>query len=319
MTQRLAYNVSGQTLRHHAGARQASVDWVLEDLRYEVGDSSRTLDSGTANVDAATEVTLAIAGPTTANARLIDVASTTDFAISSERARVYYEIVNADNSEREPIELSGIDTNDALLAKHPLSGTYPIGSTVRGLTHVTSGIADAVLLDAERLAGDWPMRIVWIYADGTRHQEQVRLVLDPESDLFVTPIVAEIRDAFPDIDTRDLHHGRDVLTPHVRAQLRQFRADALGQGLRLENWVTGDQGHWCVVYRTLLHLAMLGNYPANIEPREYVAYLQRECDKRWAALTKGWGRAEILEQDQATGIAASADGTSYRPQHNWDL
>lgn len=319
MTQRLAYNVSGQTLRHHASSRQASVAWVLEDLRYAVGDASRTLDSGTSNVDAATGISTAIAGPTTANPRSIEVASTTGFAISTERAPVHYEILNSDTSEREPIELSGIDTDDALIAKHQLSATYPVGSTIRGLTHVTAAIPDAVLLDADRLAEDWPMRVVWIYADGTRHQEQVRLVVDPESDLFVTALVADIRDAFPDVATRDLHHGRDVLTPQVRAMLRQFRADALAEGLRLENWASGDQGHWCVVYRTLLHLAMLGNYPANIEQREYLAYLQREYDKRWAALTVGRAGAEILEQSAATGITTSADSTSYRPRSPMDL
>lgn len=319
MTQRLAYNVSGQTLRHSASSRQSSIAWVLEDLRYEVGDASRTLDSGTANVDAATEVSTAIAGPSTANPRSIEVASTAGFAISTERAPVHYEILNADTSEREPLELSGLDADDALIAKHPLVGTYPIGSTIRGLTHVTSAIPDAVLLDADRVAGDWPMRIVWVYADGTRHQEQVRLLYDPESDLFVTAIVADIRDAFPDIVTRDQHHGRDVLTPHARVMLRQFRADALEKGIKLENWSSGDQGHWCVVYRTLLHLAMLGNYPANIEPREYVAYLRGEYDKRWDGLTKGWGRAEVLEQNPATGVATSSDGTSYRPTSFRDL
>jgi hypothetical protein len=318
--QRLAYNVSGQTMRHLAGSRQASVAWILEDLRYAYGDASRTVASGTANVDTATESTTAIAGPGAANPRSIEVASTSGYAISSQRTRWAYEIVNGDTGEREPIELAGIDTDDALVATRPLACTYPIGSIVQGLTHVTSAVPDAFLLDAERLANDWPARVVWIYADGTRHQEQVRLVHEPESDLFVTAIAADVYDLFPDLGTRNAHHERDVVSPWIRATIRQMRADALAVGLRTELWLAGEQGHWSAVYRTLLHAAGLGNVPAsNDGGQAWREYLQRNADAYWNALTKGWGKAEVLEQAQATGIATSSDGASYRPIDYRDL
>ncbi|MGL5912290.1 MAG: hypothetical protein ACRCZP_19955 [Phycicoccus sp.] len=312
MTIRLAYNVTGQTLRHSPPTQQASVIWTLEDLRYDDDNAARTLDSGTAAVDTATEVTIAIAGPGQANPRLLDVASTAGFAVSTDRARTFYEIVDAQTGEREPLEVDGIDTNDALIAKHPLTRAYAVGSTIRGLTHVTADIDAAVLQDEQRVMGDWPMRVLWVYPDGSRHQEQVRLVRDTESDLFVTAIRADMLDVFPDIDTRMSYQGRDTLAPHIRTSIRQIRAELLSKSMLLEEHLAGDQIHWHAVWRTLKHLAMLGNIPANVDARDFKEYVAGEASRTWDALTIGSGGTERLKTEPVSGTAA-AEAVEYRP------
>ena len=127
MTIRLAYNVTGQTLRHSPPTQQASVVWTLEDLRYDDDNAARTLDSGTASVDTATEVTIAIAGPGQANPRLIDVASTAGFAVSTDRARTFYEIVDAQTGERESLELNGAQELAKKLEKTSLAFAVKTG------------------------------------------------------------------------------------------------------------------------------------------------------------------------------------------------
>jgi hypothetical protein len=309
--------VTGQTLRHHAGTYQASIVWTLEDVRLEL-ESPVVLATGTAAVDAATEATTGVAGPTTANARSIEVASTTGFVISTERAPVVYEIFSGDTGTREQFEVAAIDTDDFLIVDPPLSCTYPVGSTIRGLTHITAAIPDAVLFSAERLEGDWPMLVRWAYADGARFTEQVRLVRDPESDMFVTAIVRDVLRVFPDMGTRFEHYGRDVTSPIVRAVIRQIRADALGRGMKLEALLTGDQGHWLAVWRTLVHLANLGNLPGNVDATDWITYCKGEYDKRWNALTLGYDKAEVLATN-AAGVASSSDGVTFRQRHPWDL
>jgi hypothetical protein len=306
MTQRLNYNVTGQTMRHVPDVYQSSVAWVLQDLLLDVDNAARTLDSGTAAVDTATEVITAAAGPGQANPRLMTMASTTDLAIGTS-----YQIV-APNGESEIFECSGLTTNTSILSRLPLLGSYPIGSTVRGVTCTTAAILAAVLQDELRVQADEPMRVVWTYSNGLRKQEQVRLVRENGSDLSIPAIAADLRDIFPDLDTREAHHGRDVLTPHIRTVIRQFRADALERGEVIEEWLTGEQGHWAVVWRTMLHLAMLGNVPGNVDAREFKDYCKSEYMKRWTGLTSGEGGREVLKIDPVSVTAPASDDTTYR-------
>ena len=306
MTKRIVYNVTGQTLTHVPSTRQSSIAWRLEDLRYDVDNTtSRLLDSGTAAVDTATEATTAAAGPGQANPRLITMASTAGFAVGT-----IYEISGTGGVEF--FEVAAVTTNTSITATLPLIGTYATSSTVQGRTHTTAAILAAVVQDEDLVTSDVPMRIVWVYADGTRHQEQVRLVRDNASDLFVAQIVADCRETFPDLDTRSAYHGRDVITPWARSMIRQYRADALEKRIKIEEWLGGEQGHWAVVWRTLYHLARLGNVPANVDPREWAEYCKGEYTRRWDGLVVGLAGSEVLKQESISGTAAS-EPLDYRP------
>lgn len=306
MTHRLRYNETGQTLSHVSQPRQATVTWALEDLRYTDSSASRTLDSGTAVVDSATEVTTAAAGPGQANPRLLSVASTTGFSVGTT-----YEVVST-TGESELVRLAGLVTDTSLIVEHPLMAAYPLGSTVRGVTHTTAAILASVLQDETRMRSDYPMRVVWTYASGVHRQEQVRLVRDDNADAMVDKVIEDCRDVFPDLDTRQAYHGRNVMAPHVRAVIRQFRADALEKGIDVERWLTGEQGHWAVVWRTLHHLAKIGNVPANVEPSVFADYAGSEYQKRWNGLTVGEASKEVLEIEPVTGTASGSDSTVYR-------
>ena len=310
MTTRLNYNVTGQTLRHVPATQQATIAWSLEDLRYDYGNASRVLDSGTTSVDTATESTTAAAGPSQANPRLITMASTAGFTVGTIERPNFYEIVGT--SGREPFIIDAVSTNVSITTRHPLIGTYASSSTVQGLMHTTAAILAAVLQDEDRAISDYPMRVVWAYADGLRHQEQVRIVRDNASDLFVAQIVADCRETFPDLDTRSTYHGRDVITPWARSMIRQYRADALEKRIKIEEWLGGEQGHWAVVWRTLYHLARLGNVPANVDPREWAEYCRGEYTRRWDGLVVGLAGSEVLKQESVSGTAAS-EPLDYRP------
>lgn len=307
MVQRLIYNVTGQVLRHVPATRQASATWVLEDLLRSTTDAARTLDSGAATLDAATEPTLAIAGPTQANARLIDVASTSGFVVGTT-----YEIVNGDTGEGEYFELGGIDTDDTLYVKHPLAGTYPIGSTVRGVELVTAAISAAVVQDEQRMQGDWPMRVVWTYTGGRHDQEQVRLVRHADGDLDAAAIERDVRDLFPDVDTRMAHHGRPTLGSHVRIVIRQTRSDLASSSIKIEQFLGGEQLHWAVVWRVLWHLARMGNAPGTGDVASWATYCKDEHTRFWNELTVGEAGPEVVELEPVTDTTGSSDSTEYR-------
>lgn len=314
--QRLVYNLTGQTLTHVPDVRRASATWRLEDLRYDIDSSGRLLDSGSVTVDAATETLTAAAGPGTADPRRLTVASTAGYAVGTT-----YELVSADgDGDRELAVVAGLPTGEILL-EHPLIGSYPTGSTIRGITLTTAAIASAVVQSENRVQGDWPMRIVWTYPDGARVQEAVRLVRETAGDILAHRIVADVRDLFPDVDTRMQRHGRDTLMPHVRLQIRQFRAAYLARGLREEEFLGGEKAHWAMVWRVLWHLARLGNAPqadgtAGIVSgsSEWATYCKSEYERNWHALTVGEGGPDVVhvEPVSSTSVSPTSRDETYR-------
>lgn len=308
--QRLIYNLTGQTLTHVPDARRASATWRLEDLLRDVSDGDRLLDDGSVNVDTATEAITADAGPTEVDSRSVSVASTTGFVVGHT-----YEIVSA-TGDRELVRLSGLVTDADLVFEHALLGTYPSGSTVRGVELVTAAIDPLVLQDEQRVVGDWPMRIVWTYPDGSRYQEGVRIVREDRHDQLVAAVIRDIRDTFPDVDTRMERHGRDTLMPHVSVALRQFRGDLLTRGIRAEELLAGDKAHWAIVWRVLWHLARLGNAPATGDgsptATEWAEYCRAEYEKFWQSLMVGQGGPEVLPIEPVSSTAPASTDDTYR-------
>lgn len=321
MTQRLRYNVANQVLRHVPGTRQATATWVLEDLIINADGSSRTLASGSVSVDAATESLTALAGPTAADPTLLTVASTTGFSVRTDRdgrpvAR--YEIVDAAGIG-ERFTLAGLVTDASLRTLEPLTRTYAAsGCTIRGVELATAAIGVAVYADEDLLVGDRPMRIVWTYADGNRAQEQVRLVRDDAIDMAVDPVIADVQDIFPDVATRMQYLGRDTLPGIVRAMIRLLRAQALGRKIKLEEWLTGDAGHWAVAWRVLWHLATLGNKPSGgrsiseASEAQWAEYCKGMFEQHWLALTVGHGHDESVVVDPVHATAGTSDDQTYR-------
>lgn len=312
MTQRLDYNVSGQVLRHTPQTRRTSATWQLFDDRRSSGDPSKVLQSGAATLDPASQATTAVAGPSEANPRSIAIGTTAGFTVGT-----IYEIVHGTTGEHEPFELSGVTTNAALLAEHPLLASYPIGSTVRGVELVTAAIADAIVQNAARMQNDEPLRVVWTFGSGSpRHfQEQVRLNRWSFGDFDLARARQDILDIFPDAATRFAYQGIDTIDPHLRAIYRQLRAKMLDRKIHAEEWLTGDQGHFALVWRTLWHFAVLGNAPSSgttFDPRDWTAYCREQFEMYWGQLTSGEGGNEVAKIEPVNDSVGSTQDLTYR-------
>lgn len=310
--QRLIYNLTGQTLSHAPDVRRASATWVLEDLLLSLGTAARTLDSGSINVDSATEAITAAAGPQAADPREVTVASTTGFVVGTT-----YEIISSEGEgDRELVVLAGLATNASLRFEHPLIGTYPSGSTVRGITLTTGAILAAVLQNESLVEQDRPMRIRWTYPDGTHYQEAVRLVRDDRGDLLVAPVFDFIRTWFPDIDTRANRHGRDTLAPLIRSFVRVFRVDLLGRGEKLEEVLAGEKSLLALAWRVMWHLAQQGNTPStdtyNSGATEWKTYCKEQYERYWHAMTIGPGGPETVKIEPTTSTAPASTDATYR-------
>jgi hypothetical protein len=313
MTQRLVYNISGQVLRHTPEVRVATATWVLEDMMRSAGSPAKTLDSGSVVVDAATEAITADAGPAETNPRQVLVASTAAFVVGTR-----YEIFHAASGVREPVEVVAIDTNVSLSFRDPLFATYPTGSVVQGTELVTAAVLDAVVQDEPRMQLDDPLRIVWTFPAGSgrrHHQELVRLVRYDHGDVDLARARADVYAVFPDTDTRFAYKGRDTLTPHIRVVYLQLRAMLLDRKIRIEEWLVGDQGHFALVWRTLWHLAQLGNKPGGddqLDPTAWAEYCKGEFDRFWGALTIGEGGAEVGVIEPHNDVLNSTTDQTYR-------
>lgn len=311
MTQRLVYNDSSPVLRHTPEVRVTTADWVLEDMLRPAGSAAKTLQSGTAAVDAATEAITADAGPAEANPRLVTVAATAGFVVGG-----HYEIVAA-TGEREPVEVAAIVLNTSLAFVNPLFAAYPSGSVVQGV-ELVAAIDTAIVQDEQRMRQDEPLRIVWTFPSGSarrHHQEMVRLVRYDHGDVDLARVRADVFELFPDADTRFTYKGRDTLTPQVRIAYRGLRTILLDRKIRIEEWLVGDQGHFALVWRTLWHLAQLGNSPGGdnrMDPREWMEYCRGEFERYWGRLTVGEGGAEVGVVEPVNDTMASTTDTRYR-------
>lgn len=303
----LRYAVSGQTLSHTPLVRVASADWVLEDLWFSIGSSQRTLASGTGVVPASLSVTTdAAVGPSQANARRIPVASTTGLAVGGT-----YSVV-APSGEWELFEVVGVVTNDYVTAKLPVIGAYPTGSTILAHALTTDVIPLNAVNDEGRLQRDEPLRIVWTYGDGQVVQEQVRLVRHTTGEHDLSRVVADVPRVFADVGTQVEHHGRSILPDQAVLALEQLRALMLTKGMKDEQVLLGEQGHWALVWRVVRNLAKTGVHPQNVPVEVWIEHADNEFASAWDHLTIGTTGKGTVELDQATDTATATEGYTYR-------
>jgi hypothetical protein len=95
----------------------------------------------------------------------------------------------------------------------------------------------------------------------------------------------------------------------------QLRAMLLDRKIRIEEWLVGDQGHFALVWRTLWHLAQLGNKPGGddqLDPTAWAEYCKGEFDRFWGALTIGEGGAEVGVLEPHNDVINSTTDQTYR-------
>jgi hypothetical protein len=304
---KLRANVSGQVLRHTPSVYQASATYELHDMRRDedAPAADRVLGSGSGTLYDFDTTTNATAGPGTANALHVPVVSTSagSGVYIDKREPMVLQIV-APNGASELFHVDGFVADNYVLAKAPLAGTYPNGSTVRAISFVTAAIPDAVVDDEQRLQGQWPMRVVWTYANGERHQQQVVLVRHDFGDVDEVAVLRDIRQLFPDIEQRLEQHGHPTLPDFVDAEYRQLRSRHLDRGQVLERFLAGEQGHWALVWGVLFHCAALGHgRDRDLADTTWLDHCRDNRDMFWLALTEGVSGKETMHTDVVSDTA----------------
>lgn len=276
MVHRLLFGVSGQTLTYTPARRQA-VNWVLEDLTVGEQEADRVLASGSAAEPGGT-ITTRESGPSTGFADRL-------FAPLSAEPGEMLRVTSSETGVSELVTVAAVVLGQYLTTAHRLIAHYPAASTIDRLRVTTAALPDEVVNDRERLQHHEPMRVVWTLADGSKHQEQVYLVRADHGDIDVPRVLQTVRKLFPDIDTRfqspqDLEGIVAVQSDALRSKLRSL-------GMPTESFLAGDEGRFALAYKTLRHIAALGNAPGNIELPEWISYLDREFEGVFADITTG--------------------------------
>ncbi len=278
MVHRLLFGVSGQTLTHTPARRQA-VTWVLEDLTVGEQEVDRVLGQGSIAAPFAGAITTRESGPSTGFSDRL-------FTPTSVEPGEMLRVTSSDTGVSELVTVAGAVSGQYLTTTHRLTTHYPAGSSVERLRVETASIPDEVVSDRERLQHHEPMRVVWtLVDDGERHQEQVYLVRASHGDIDVPRVLQTVRKLFPDIDTRfdNVHDLEGIVA--VQAEGIQTKLRSLG--MPTERFLAGDEGRFALAYRSLRHIAALGNSPGNVELTTWVDYLDREYEGVFADLTSG--------------------------------
>lgn len=302
---RIRSGEAGRVLEHYPAVRQASATWELHDLTFGEESVARILASGSTTLDSASQAVSAAVGRGQANPDRLPMANTSAFVVGRR-----YELVHAEDGRTERVKVVAIYANNYLTTDLPLMGAYPNGSTVRGLRLVTLALPAAVYDDDNLVREGRRLRIVWTYADGTRFQQQARVVRHDATDLVPHEIEEEILRMWPDINTRLTHHNKPVLPGLVASAMNELLTMLRKQGLDPLRYLTGDVGKWAVVWRTLMTQAQLGNVPGSTSADRWQDYTAEQFERFWPHLTDGTPGEETTETSKST------DGVVGRHAHN---
>ncbi len=279
MVHRLLLGQSGQTLSFTPPTRQAA-DWVLEDMTVGEQQADRTLASGSIAAPSSSTPTTQESGPTTPYMDRV-------FAPVSARIGEMLRITSAETGASELVTVHGVRAGQYLTTFVPLTTWYPQASMVERLEVTTLAIPDEVVNDRDRVQHRKPMRVVWTLEDGSRHQEQVYLVRSDHGDIDVPGVMKKIHRLWPDISTRMEHHGKEVLEPIVSVLGDELLSDLRSRNIPAEDFLVGDAGQFALAYKTLMHLAAMGNRPGNQVGDEWDEHLENSYKAKFADLVSG--------------------------------
>src|SRR5690606_13374717 len=108
------------------------------------------------------------AGPGTPNPRRVSMASTSGIEVG----RMY---LMREGGRSELVEVAGLSVDAYVDLRHALVGSYTSAATLEGVTMVAL-LPDEIAATTRYADHDEPLRIVWTYANGERHQQQIRVV-----------------------------------------------------------------------------------------------------------------------------------------------
>ncbi len=308
MATRILYGDTSQEVEHWPPTRVATATYALERLDRDTSDADRVVTSGSATV-ASTSLTLTgAAGPALAVTRKIPM-TTTGGAIGD-----VLEIVSADG-HRETFEVAGINTNNYLMATHPLMGTYASGDTVQGL-RMSASFPDATAADEDYVnGGQGPLRVTWEYTIGghVRHvQDLISIVRVSDGDIDKQAAISLLRDAFPDIPARVDSLRPGTLNDWARFCEVELRRMLVTRGDDPSKFLMGDQGVHALMWRIMEHASDNSITPGGMDRVEWATKVERKFAMVWAGITSGPAGLETADLTDLEDTIEASPSTKRR-------
>lgn len=259
---RVLYSQGAQTLYivpidlHGKPARATAATYAISDLRRSQGSSDReVVAAGTAaTVDSYSQALTATAGAGAADPRKISVASTAGLAVG----RQY--LLTATNGQRELVTCDSVVADSYIRTRVPLVGTFPVGSTLRGIELAVVFPADEADDEDMVKQGGGPYAIDLVLTGVDRpvmrvFAEIVRVLPDTTACSFEDVLEQEPQ-AQAILGTRI-----DPYTP-IRAATREFAVRMRLKGVRPETRDGGDATRLIVTYLTCANVLKYGSEEA---------------------------------------------------------
>lgn len=303
----LRYAETGRSVWIDAATPQASASWQVHDLTTTRGSAAYVLASGAATVDALARSPSSAAGPGSANPRRIAFASTAGIEVD----RTY---LLEEDGRSELVEVAGLSADAYIDLRHPLVGSYSEAAVLHGV-RLTAELPDSIAATRRYVDFEEPLRIVWTFADGSRHQQQLRVVQEDHGDFDKAAVLARVRRLFPNVHAAVVSDSTDPLGDLVDTVHEMVSAELLADGEAPEQLLRGDQGEWVLVWATLHHLAMQGAGPGseNADLDRWTRHCEQQLAKYQGKARIGQAGHRTARVDPVSGSSDSNDLTTRAP------
>lgn len=307
MAHRIIFGQTSQTLRHVPMGVASAATFVLEDIERSVGDSARTITSGSPTVASWTLTTNAAAGVDQANPKRVSVAATTGAAIAVPA------IIAAPNGTRELLEIGALSSGSYIEAASPLAGEYPSGSTVYGVL-MTASVPDVFAADETLFDLGHALRVTWTYTVNgavVRVPEFVEFARhNVAADQCIGEAAIRLRKLYPQI-AQTLGDDVDFDTV-VRLMAEEAADDLRARGIAPERFMLGQQGRGLVEARVLMHAGTLGYAPGRVDQATWATNAERQYRSRLSSVTIGEPGHATAETEASTDTAGPTPSRKYR-------
>lgn len=288
-----------QSLVHVPLARPSSASYAIEDLTESDDGAARFIVAAAtaATVDSYNQTLSAAAGPREADPRLVTFTTGTAPTVG-----VWYALEHADGRSERVLCVGG--TTTTLRCSVPLAGSFPIGSTIRGIQ--TSGTFPlAAAADEDRFENDEPCRVTWSYTMRGltwNISELVRLQRSRAEARHLAEVAGALQLGWPEL-VMQACPTPDALDQIVRYAARRIDARLRGKSIEPAEFFSGTQGFDVLLQRSLLHLADLGHYPKTRQAEAFREDCRKEFALLWDGLTVGQSGKGTIDLDRGTDTA----------------
>lgn len=292
MTHRVIFEGGPQTLRHVVPEFVASATYEVIDATKAQDDVDRVLDSGPATVPGFTLTLDGEAGPGESDPRRIRVGATAPSLVIGDEL-----VVIAADSSFEAFELAAVATDDYLTSSSFLAGTYPVGSTVRGVTITV--MTTAALHDSEDALDDQrPLMVIWSYTTGSGPRlvsEPVALSRGNAAAFTVGPAIQSLLRGYPELAGR-LLEGLTVLALAEYSR-ETLIAELSARYIDHETVMMGDAGRMLLAAKMLDEAALRGYSPGTRDLERFAEFAHTDYTRQLANITTGRAGSQVTTLD----------------------